>query len=120
MAPLSSGAPPHAWPKQRRYPRYRTDLPLRVGDNQERHLGGRCIGIAEGGLGGVLPEPIPVGCVVQLWLAVPTHPALLAVWAVVRYQVGLHHGFEFVSLKEGERVSIRQFCSELAMQLASG
>jgi len=123
MQPPNPGAPPHGWSEQRRFPRYRTDLPLRVRDHQdhqERNLDGRCFVIAEGGLGGILPEPIPVGSVVQLRLAIPTHPPVFEVWAVVRYCVDLKHGFEFVSLTEAERLSIRQFCNELAIQQATG
>ena len=99
---------------RRRFPRYRTDLPLSVRNHQEPELSGRCLVIAEGGIGGILPEAIPVGRVVQLRLALPTHPTLLEVLAVVRYQLDLHHGFEFVSLTEGEQLSVRQFCNELA------
>ena len=120
MQPPNSGAPPHVWPKQRRFPRYRADLPLRVRNQQERDLDGCCIGISEGGLGGILPEPIPVGSVVQLRLSLPTHPTALEVRAVVRHQLDdLRHGFEFVSLTEAERLSIRQFCNELAIQSPS-
>ena len=100
----------------RRFPRYRTNLPVRVRNHDERDLDGCCFVIAEGGLGANLPEPIPVGSVVQLRLALPTHPMLLNVWAIVRYRLDLHHGFEFVSLTEGERLSVRQFCNELAIQ----
>lgn len=106
--------------QRRRFPRYRTNLPLRVCNYEERDLDGTCIVIAEGGLGGILPEPIRVGSVVQLQLALPTHPAVLQFWAVVRYQVDTHHGFEFVSLTEEERLSVRVFCSVLATQLAAG
>jgi PilZ domain len=102
--------------QQRRFPRYRTDLPLRVRDQQGDCLDGRCFVIAEGGLGGVLPKPIPVGSVVQLRFAVATHPTVVEVWAVVRYCLDLNHGFEFVSLADAERLSIRQFCKELAIQ----
>ncbi len=112
-------APSHRWSKQRRFPRYRTDLPLGVHNHHERELDGRCLVIAEGGIGGILPEPIPVGSVVQLRFAIPTHRTLFEVWAVVRYQVDLHHGFEFVSLTEDERLSVRQFCNELAIQSAA-
>jgi len=119
MQTANPGAPAQGWSKQRRFPRYRTDLPLRVRDHQERDLDGHCFVIAEGGLGGILSEPIPVGSVVQLWLTIPTHPAVLEVWAVVRYCLDLHHGFEFVSLTEAERLSIRHFCNELAMQQAA-
>jgi hypothetical protein len=60
-----------------------------------------------------------VGTVVQLRLALPTHPALFQVRAVVRYQLDFHHGFEFVSLTEEERLSVRQFCKELAAEQAA-
>jgi hypothetical protein len=104
---------------RRRFPRYRTDLPLRVRTHEELDAGGRCFVIAEGGLGGVLAQAIPVGSVVQLRVALPTHPALFEVWAVVRYQLDLHHGFEFLSLSEEERLSVRQFCNELAVEQAT-
>jgi PilZ domain-containing protein len=99
---------------RRRFPRYRTDLPLRVRTPQNRDLDGCCVVIAEGGLGGILPESIPVGSVVQLWLAVPTHPRPLELWAIVRCLREIHHGFEFVSLTEDERQSVREFCIQLA------
>lgn len=116
MSPELNTDHPPKWSEKRRFPRYRTDLPLRIRNHEERDLDGRCFVIAEGGLGGNLPEPIPVGSVVQLRLAVPTHPTLLEVWAVVRYQQGPQHGFEFVSLTDTERLSIKEFCTELATQ----
>jgi hypothetical protein len=106
--------------KPRRFPRYRTNLPLRVRSHNERDIDGCCFVIAEGGLGARLPEPISVGSVVQLWLALPTYSTSINVWAIVRYQLDLQHGFEFVSLTEGERLSIRQFCNELAISRRSG
>jgi PilZ domain len=101
---------------RRRFPRYRTDLPLSVRNNDERDLDGRCFCIAEGGLGAYLPEPMALGSVLQLRLALPTCSTLLSVWAIVRYQLDLHHGFEFVSLTDGERLSLSEFCNELAIQ----
>jgi len=103
------------WLEHRRYPRYRTDLALRVRNQEERHLDGRCFVIAEGGLGGDFSEPIPIGSVVQLRLTVPTPETFLEVWAVVRYRKGLRHGFEFVSLTNAERLSIMEFCNGLAI-----
>lgn len=100
---------------RRRFPRYHTNLPLRVCNHQERDLDGSCVVIAEGAAGGILAEAIPVGSVVQLRLALPTHPALFQVWAVVRYQLDYHHGFEFVSLMDSECKSIMEFCNELAI-----
>ena len=103
----------------RRFPCYHTDLPVSVRNHDERDLDGRCFVIAEGGLGANLPEPIPVGSIVRLRLALPTSSTLLNVWAIVRYQLDLHHGFEFVSLTDGERLSISEFCNQLAIQQSS-
>ncbi len=104
---------PERWTTgKRRFPRYLTNLPLTISLG-ERDLEGYCNQIAEGGLGAFLPEPIPTSRVVVLHFAVPSPPVELHVQAVVRYQIGFQHGLEFVSLTEGERLSIRQFCSEL-------
>ena len=97
---------------QRRFPRYLTDLPIRV-TLRERDLEGYCSQIAEGGLGAFLPEAVPVASAVWLRFVVPPHSTELRVQAAVRYQIGFQHGLEFVSLNEAERLSIRQFCSEL-------
>jgi len=96
----------------RRFPRYLTNLLLTV-TFRGRDLEGYCNQIAEGGLGALLSEPIPVGKVVLLQFVVPTHPTGFRVHAVVRYQIGFQHGLEFASLDEVERLAIRQFCSEL-------
>lgn len=108
--------PPAGQSRRRRFARYYTDLPLILRDQQEREFAGRCVVIAEDGLAAVLPEPIAAGAVVTLELPIPTHPTVLQVWAAVRSQVGLRHGFEFVSLTEPERAAIRTFCSGLMIR----
>lgn len=97
---------------RRRFMRHLTNLPIMV-SLPERDIEGYCNQIAEGGLGALLSEPIPVGKVVLLQFVVPTHPTGFRVHAVVRYQIGFQHGLEFASLDEVERLAIRQFCSEL-------
>jgi hypothetical protein len=106
--------------ERRRLPRYRASLPITVRNRLEHDLEGHSIAISEGGISVTLPEPITVGSVVLLQFAVPTHPTALRLWAVVRHLIGLQHGLEFVSVTEGERLSLRQFCNELALQPASG
>jgi len=101
--------------KQRRFPRYYTDLPLTLRSQQEQVLAGRCVVIAEGGLAAILPEQIPAESVVTLRFSIPDHGTVEA-WAVLRNQIGLRHGFEFVSLTDSERVAIRQFCAGLMVQ----
>jgi hypothetical protein len=100
---------------QRWFPRYYTDLPLTLRNQQGQALAGRCVVIAEGGLAAILPEPIPAGSVVMLRLSIPNH-ATVEAWAVLRNQTGLRHGFEFVSLTDWERAAIRKFCAGLMVQ----
>jgi hypothetical protein len=106
--------------ERRRLPRYQTSFPVTVRHRPEHDLAGDSITISEGGISVTLPEPIPVGSVVLLQFTVPTHSTALRLWAVVRHLIGLQHGLEFISLTEGERLSLRQFCNELALRSASG
>ncbi len=106
-----SGASP-----KRRFSRYYTDLPITIRDQREREIAGRCVVIAEGGLAAILPESVPVGSVVKLQLHLPTCPTALSPWAIVRNELRLHHGFEFVSLTDLERAAVRRFCSSLEIQ----
>ena len=108
-----------SWPVQRRFPRYRTDLPITVRNRLEHDFEGHCDVIAEGGLSLTLPEAVPEGTAILLEFVVPTHPIRLRVWAVVRYLIGLQHGLEFISITEKERLSIRRFCNELPLQSIS-
>lgn len=106
--------------EKRRFPRYHVDLPLRVRDQLERDREGRCHFIAVGGLAATISECLSPGSVVLLNFTLPNHPAELQIWGVVRYQQEAQHGLEFVSLTEPERLSIRQFCNQLAVQSAEG
>lgn len=104
--------------ERRRTPRYRTSLPVAVRNRENGDLEGQSTAISEGGISVTLPGPVPVGSVVLLQFAVPTHPTQFRLWAVVRHLIGLHHGLEFVSVTEGERLSLRQFCNALALESA--
>jgi PilZ domain len=97
---------------QRRFERYLTNLPITVSLGQ-RDIEGYCNQIAEGGVGALLQEPVPEGSLVSMQFVVPTHPTKLHLQGVVRYEFGFQHGLEFASLKEEERLAIRQFCTQL-------
>jgi hypothetical protein len=112
--------PPARSSERRRFPRYYTDLPVRLRNQQEQEFAGRCTIVAEGGVGVILPEPIPTGSMVILQLPIPTHATVLTVRVVVRNQQGLRHGFGFVSLADSERVAIKQFCDGLPPQSDDG
>jgi len=110
LVPLKRGM------ERRRTPRYRTSLPVAVRNREEGDLEGHGTVISEGGLSLTLPEPVAVGSVIELQFSIPTHPTELHIWVVVRNLVGLQHGLEFVSLSDGERLSLRQYCNDLALQ----
>jgi len=105
--------------ERRRTPRYRTNLPVVVRNREAGDIEGLGTVISEGGLSLTLPSAIPVGNVLELQFAIPTHPMVLHVWAIVRNLMALQHGVEFVSLTDGERLSVRQYCNGLALQSAS-
>jgi len=106
--------------ERRRAPRYRTALPVAIRNRENGDLEGQSTAISEGGISVSLPAPVPVGSVVLLQFTLPTHPSQFRLWAVVRHLIGLHHGLEFVSVTEGERLSLRQFCNELALGSSGG
>jgi len=112
--PTTASTPPVQ--ERRRFPRYNTDLPVRLRDQQEQEFAGRCVVLGEGGLAAILSELLPLSSVVTLRLSIPAHPTALQPYAVVRNQLGLRHGFEFLSLTNSERVAVRQFCNGLRTQ----
>lgn len=118
--PTVLGTPPVETSTRRQFPRHHTDLPIRLLNERGQDFVGRCVVLAEGGFGAVLPNPIPAGSEVTAQVCIPTHPTDLTVQAVVRNQKGLRHGFRFVSLGDAERAAIRQFCRGLMVQSDDG
>ena len=103
--------------ERRRFLRYVTDLPVKLRNQQEEEFAGRCVVIAEGGVAAILRKQIPTGSMVTLQLPIPTlHPPMLETLVMVRNQVALRHGCEFVSLKASERAAILQFCGGLTVE----
>jgi len=101
---------------RRRYPRYRTDIPLQavvLRDDGYVELRGRCSDIGEGGLGAVLTDDLLPGEVVSLQFAVPEQGEPLTVRAIVRYRKGLVHGFEFLGLSSDQRQAVKNLCQGL-------
>ena len=118
--PTVAHTPPVESSKRRQFPRHHTDLLIKVRNQQGENLVGRCVVIAEGGLGAILPHPIPKGSEVTVQVSIPTHATVLEAQAIVRSQYGLRHGFRFVFLADAERLAIRQFCNQLMVQSDDG
>jgi hypothetical protein len=104
--------------QRRRFTRHRTDLPLTVTvlrqDGYVR-LQGRCLEIAEAGLGGVISTELVSGEVVSLEFSIPEMPQPLILRAVVRHRAGFVHGFEFIGLSPEQRDCILAFARPLPL-----
>lgn len=113
--PSQSAAAASKYRELRRFPRYRTDLPLIVkvlGENGYSRIHGRCSEIAESGLGAVISAELSPGEMVALELSL-YEGCDLAIRAVVRHRMGFLHGFEYVNTPAEQRRSIVDYCRNL-------
>jgi hypothetical protein len=115
--PSSQSAAPGKFRQLRRFPRYRTDLPLIVkvlGENGYLRIHGRCNEIAELGLGAVVSAELSPGEMVALEFSLP-QGLELSLRAVVRHRMGFLHGFEYVNTPAEQRQSIADYCRNLML-----
>jgi hypothetical protein len=118
---MTSSSPKSARPKdgreyKRRFPRFRTDLPLIVrvlGQDGYARVHGRCTELSEAGLGAVTSTELSAGEIVSVELPIP-EGAQMEVRAVVRHRMGFLHGFEFISLLPEQNQHLREFCQNLS------
>jgi hypothetical protein len=74
---------------------------------------GRSNEIGQDGIGATLTGELKPGEVVSLELALPLARAPLKLRAIVRYQDGLRHGFEFLIQRNDQREAILRVCEVL-------
>jgi len=87
----------------RRYPRYRSEFPVRVTllvGGTHQYLEAHCKDLSEAGIGVLIAAELELGEVVSLAFSVPDIPEPWKVRAVLRHRRGYHYGFEFLSLSE--------------------
>jgi hypothetical protein len=104
-------------PYTRRYPRYPMDVRMNV--NVFRHgeityLWGRSTELGLDGIGGTLTGNLEPGEVVSLEFPLPLSPYPLKLRAIVRYRIGLHYGFEFLTPTADQKSSLERVCQMLA------
>ena len=75
---------------------------------------GRSTEFGQDGIGGTLTGELVVGEVVSLEFSLQTSPLPMRVRAIVRYQIGLHYGFEFLTPTTEQRASLDRVCQMLA------
>jgi hypothetical protein len=103
----------------RRFPRFAIDLRLQVKMFQEgefRTCWGRSTELGQDGIGATLTGSLESGEIVTLEIPLPLTPYPIKVRAIVRYRQGLRYGFEFLTLNDAQRDTVRRVCEHLATQ----
>jgi PilZ domain. len=101
----------------RRFPRFGIDVRLQVKMFQAgefRTCWGRSTEMGQDGIGATLTGSLEPGEIVTLDIPLPLTPYPIKVRAIVRYRQGLRYGFEFLTLNDSQRDTIRRVCDYLA------
>src|SRR6516164_587019 len=114
----SSAQPAHGKPTfTRRFPRFTIDVRLQVKMFQAgefRTCWGRSTEMGQDGIGATLTGSLEPGEIVTLEIPLPLTPYPIKVRAIVRYRQGLRYGFEFLTLNDHQRDTIKRVCQYLA------
>lgn len=100
----------------RRYPRYNVNMRVAVQVFREgvvESLWGRSNEVGQDGMSATLTGELQPGEVATLEFTLPATVIATKLRAVVRYRSGFRHGFEFLTLAEGQRETIQR-----ALQIA--
>jgi len=101
----------------RRFPRYQVDMRITVHifrSGETTSLWGRSNELGEDGVGGTMTGELEAGEVVSMELSLPLAAYPLKLRALVRYRIGLLHGFEFLAVNDQQRDVLRRVCEMLA------
>src|SRR5580692_6551293 len=101
----------------RRFPRFILDVRLQVRmfqDVEFRTCWGRSTELGQDGIGATLTGSLESGEIVTLEIPLPLTPYPIKVRAIVRYCQGLRYGFEFLTMNESQRDTMRRVCEYLA------
>jgi hypothetical protein len=81
---------------------------------QTTSMWGRSNELGVDGVGGTMTGELEAGEVVSMELSLPLAAYPLKLRALVRYRIGLRHGFEFLAVTEQQRDVLRRVCEMLA------
>jgi hypothetical protein len=104
----------------RRFPRHALDVRLQVQMFQQgefRSCWGRSSELGQDGIGATLTGALENGEIVTLEISLPLSTYPVKVRAIVRYSQGLRYGFEFLTLSDAQRDTIRRVCEYLANKI---
>jgi len=114
-APAANSGPTKAF--TRRFPRFLIDIRVQVKMFQAgefRSCWGRSTEMGQDGIGATLTGSLEPGEIVTLEIPLPLTPYPIKVRAIVRYRQGLRYGFEFLTLNDNQRDTIKRVCEYLA------
>lgn len=114
---LPAANPPGKPNFTRRFPRFVIDVRLQVKMFQAgefRTCWGRSTEMGQDGIGATLTGSLEPGEIVTLEIPMPLTPYPIKVRAIVRYRQGLRYGFEFLTLNDNQRDTIKRVCDYLA------
>ena len=100
----------------RRYPRHNMDVRVNVEvfrAGSVSYFWGRSTEFGLDGIGATLTGDLEPGEVVSLEFPLPLSPYPLKLRAIVRYRIGLHYGFEFLTPTAEQRGSLERVCQML-------
>jgi len=111
--PAAPGAPSYT----RQYPRFAIDVRIQVRMFQAGEFTscwGRSTELGQDGIGATLTGELKLAEIVTLEIPLPLSPYPVKVRAIVRYRQGLRYGFEFLTLNDSQRDTLRRVCQMLA------
>jgi len=105
----------------RRYPRYSMDVRINVHvfrQGEVSYFWGRSTELGLDGIGATLTGNLEPGEVVSMEFPLPLSPYPLKLRAIVRYRIGLHYGFEFLTPTLEQKSSLERVCELLEAEQA--
>jgi hypothetical protein len=116
---MSRTEPPQktAFRNTRRFPRFALDVRMGVNVFREGsvvNFWGRSTELGEDGIGGTLTGDLVVGEVVSMEFPLPGSAYPCKLRAIVRFRHGLHYGFEFLTVSEEQRKTLKRVTEMLA------
>ena len=113
-------SPANKFATARRYPRFVLDVRLHVKMFQNGEFcscWGRSTELGQDGIGATLTGSLSKGEIVTLEIPLPLTPYPIKVRAIVRFCQGLRYGFEFLTMSESQRDTVRRVCEYLATKV---
>jgi len=104
-------------PYTRRYPRHSIDVRIDVQvfrQGEVSYFWGRSNELGLDGMGATLTGELFPGEVVSMEFPLPLSPYPLKLRAIVRYRIGLHYGFEFLTPTPEQKRSLERVCQILS------